>query len=234
MFTTVNPPMSRRQRGVLIGSVAVHGLILAWMLHRPEPQLLNPISIAFGHNGKVATQLYWNSKATDDSDKSSSDMATERYRRQRLARKTIVLKQPIQLAKLPPLPPPVTTPDTDKLSQTAMLSKQGQGAQAGLAYGTLKVGMPYGDEVRPALPITTKDPVVYPWELPDSEGNVVVEITIDERGEIISKTVLQSMGPKLDEKFLVALQDWHFHPATHNGVPIASKQDAVYTYRARG
>jgi TonB family protein len=91
-----------------------------------------------------------------------------------------------------------------------------------------------GDEIRPALPAATADPVAYPWELPSSEGNVVVEITIDERGEITGKTVLQSLGPKLDEKVLAALEQWHFHPATRNGVAIASKQDAIFHFRSRG
>ena len=92
----------------------------------------------------------------------------------------------------------------------------------------------YGDEIRPALPVATADPVAYPWELPAMGGRVVVEITIDERGEIVRKTVLESLGAKLDQKVLEALNNWHFRPATHNGVAIASKQDAVFHFRARG
>ena len=95
-------------------------------------------------------------------------------------------------------------------------------------------GPGFGDEIRPALPVATSDPVVYPWQLPDFEGNVVVEITIDTRGEITKKTVLQSMGPNIDERVLIALDNWHFHPATKNGAPIPSKQDAVFHFRARG
>jgi protein TonB len=75
---------------------------------------------------------------------------------------------------------------------------------------------------------------VYPWERPDSEGNVVVEITIDERGEIVGKSVLESAGAALDHKVLAALENWHFHPATRNGVAIASKQDAIFHFKARG
>ena len=37
----------------------------------------------------------------------------------------------------------------------------------------------YGNEVRPAIPIKTSDPAVYPWQLPDSHGNEVIEVTID-------------------------------------------------------
>ena len=38
--------------------------------------LLNPISVALGHNGNSVTRLYWASKSPDDSSHSSSDNAT--------------------------------------------------------------------------------------------------------------------------------------------------------------
>ena len=91
-----------------------------------------------------------------------------------------------------------------------------------------------GDDVRPALPTTTSDPVVYPWQLPDYGGNEVIEITIDRSGAIVDKKVLVSLGPDIDSKCLAALDNWHFQPATRNGAPIASKQDAVFPFRARG
>jgi protein TonB len=129
---------------------------------------------------------------------------------------------------------PLARADAEDTSKTQTLSALGHGAQAGPRYGTLNRGPVSGDEIRPALPVATFDPVAYPWELPDSEGNVVVEIVIDERGEIVAKTVLQSLGPKLDEKVLLALQNWRFQPATRNGSPIASKQDAIFHFHARG
>jgi TonB family protein len=98
-----------------------------------------------------------------------------------------------------------------------------------LAQGSL-----YGNEIRPALPITTSDLSVWPWQLPASPGNEVIEITIDERGEITNKVVLHSLGPDIDDKCLAALENWHFHPATRNGTPIPSKQDAIFPFRARG
>ena len=233
MFTQLNPAIAdRKERWLRWGSLAAHGLLLAWLLHAPEPMLLNPISVALGHNGNSVTRLYWATKSPDDSRHSSSDNATQKYRHQRMAHEKLVLT-PAQLAKLtPPIPLALTTKQDNSPTQT--LSAQGHGVQAGLPYGTLNRGQLYGEEVRPALPVTTSDPVAYPWELPDSEGNVVVEITIDERGEITAKTVLQSLGPKLDERVLVALDNWHFHPATRNGSPIPSKQDAIFHFRARG
>jgi TonB family protein len=146
----------------------------------------------------------------------------------------LTFKQTEAQAKLS-LPAKQLAPDSAQdNSKVATLSNLGHGAPAGLPYGSVPGGPVYGDEIRPALPIATVDPMVYPWELPDAEGNVVVEITIDERGEIVDKTILHSMGDKLDQRFLAALNSWHFHPATRNGVAIASKQDAIFHYRARG
>jgi TonB family protein len=130
--------------------------------------------------------------------------------------------------------PALTHSEVEDQAKTQTLSALGHGAQAGASYGTLNSGPAYGEEVRPALPIATSDPVVWPWQLPNSPGNEVIEITIDERGEIIRKTVLQSLGADIDSKCLAALENWHFHPAMRNGAPIASKQDAIFPFRARG
>jgi len=233
MFEQLNPATARRQRSFLAVSVSVHAVILAWMLHTPEPKLLSPVSVALGQNGTSVTRLFWSSKNPDDSTHSSSDLATERYKHQRLGQK-LAWKAPAQLAKLPALQTPVVRSEQQDKSETQTLSALGHGAQAGLPYGTLTRGQLYGDEVRPALPVATSDPVVFPWQLPTAPGNEVIEITIDERGEIVSKTVLQSLGPEIDSKCLGALENWHFHPATRNGSPIASKQDAIFPFRARG
>ena len=234
MFVQTKSETERRQRKVLAGSLALHGLLFAWLLHAPEPLLLNPTSIALGRNGRVLTQLYWPSQTPDDSSTSSSDHATEVYRHQRLGHEKLTWKRISTSAKLPLPNAPLPPSGVEDNAKVATLSRLGHGATAGLPYGTLPGGPVYGDEIRPALPVATSDPVAYPWELPPSEGRVVVEITIDERGEIVRKTVLESMGSKLDQKVLAALENWHFHPATQNGVAIASKQDAIFHFRARG
>ena len=233
MFTQLNPAIARRQRWLRAASVALHAAILVWLLHAPEPQLLNPASVAFGQNGTSVTRLYWSSKNPDGSSHSSSDLATEHYKHQRLGQK-LTWETPPKPAKLPAPQMPVARTEEQDNAKTQTLSALGHGAQAGMTYGTLSRGQLYGDEIRPALPVATSDPVVYPWQLPTSPGNEVIEITIDERGEITNKTVLQSLGPDIDAKCLAALENWHFHPATHNGSPIASKQDAIFPFRARG
>ena len=233
MFSQLNPGTST-QRRLLAGSIALHGLLFAWLLHTPEPQLLMPTSVAIGRDGKVIAHLYFPTQNPDDSNTSSSDSASEVYRHQRLGHAKLAWKPTPTQAKLPMPPVPLTPSGAEDNAKTATLSMLGHGAPAGLPYGTLPGGPIYGDEIRPALPIATSDPVVYPWQRPDSEGKVIIEITIDERGEIVRKTVLQSLGPEIDNKCLAALENWRFQPATHNGTPIPSKQDAIFPFKARG
>jgi Gram-negative bacterial TonB protein C-terminal len=233
MFEQLHLGIERRQRWTRAASVAAHAVILAWLLHAPKPIRLNPNSVALGRNGTSLTRLYWSSKNPDDSTHSSSDLATERYKHQHLGQK-LTWKTPAQLAKLQAPQNPIVRAEEQDKAPAQTLSALGHAAQAGLPYGTLRSGQLYGDEIRPALPVRTSDPVVYPWQLPAVAGNEVIEITIDERGEIVDKTVLQSLGPEIDSKCLAALENWHFHPATRNGSPIPSKQDAIFPFRARG
>lgn len=232
MFAQLSPPTARRQRWLLTASIAFHSAILVFLLHEPEAILLNPRSVAIGHNGTSVTRLYWATKSPDKSRHSSSDSATEHYRHQRFGPSSLTFKAQQEAQFRKPLPHAPAEQHDTAAAQT--LSAAGHGIQAGLPYGTLQRGQLYGEELMPALPIQTSDPVVFPWQLPTSAGNEVIEITIDERGEIVKKTVLQSLGPDIDDKCLAALENWHFHPATRNGSPIPSKQDAIFPFKARG
>jgi TonB family protein len=234
MFAQLNLGTAIRQRKVLGASLTLHCLLFAWLLHSTEPQLINPTSVALGRNGRVLAQIYWPTQSPDDSDTSSSDRATEVYRHQRVGHDKLTWKRITAPAKLPPPSVTIAPSGVEDDAKIATLSHLGHGATAGHPYGTVPGGPVYGDEIRPALPVSTADPVAFPWELPESEGRVVVEIVIDERGEIVRKTVLESMGSKLDQKVLAALENWRFQPATHNGVAIASKQDAIFHFHARG
>jgi Gram-negative bacterial TonB protein C-terminal len=232
LFSQLTPANAGRQHWLLLGSIALHGAILAILLYEPEPLLLNPHSVAIGHNGTSVTRLYWPNKSPDSSRHSSSDSATERYRHQRFGPSSLTFNPPQEAQFRKSLPHAPTEKHDNSPTQT--LSAAGHGIQAGLPYGTLQRGQLYGEELMPALPIKTSDPVVYPWQLPETAGNEIIEITIDERGEIVKKTVLQSLGSEIDDKCLVALDNWHFHPATRNGAPIPSKQDAIFPFKARG
>jgi protein TonB len=86
-----------------------------------------------------------------------------------------------------------------------------------------------GPEIRPALPVVSPDPV-FGSDAAGLQGDVIVEITIDEAGNIVQKTVLQSLGPAIDGRVLAALEKWQFSPASKSGVPIPSKQDVYYHF----
>lgn len=233
MFAQLNPE-APKQRRVLAGSIVLHGLIFAWLLHSPVPILLTANSVAIGHNGRVVSRLYFPTKNPDDSDTSSSDSASQAYRHQHVGHEKLTWKQNLTQPKLTQAPTMLSPSAQEDASKTATLSKLGHGAAAGLPYGSVPGGPVYGDEIRPALPVATSDPLVYPWQWPDSEGRVIIEITIDERGEIVQKKVLQSLGSEIDSRCLAALENWRFQPATRNGSPIPSKQDAVFPFKARG
>jgi TonB family protein len=233
MFTLLNTRTPASKRAVMSASLALHAILFAFLLHAPEPRLLHPNSAASGSNGRVLARLYFPVSAPDNSDTSSPQQAGEKYRHQRFGHEKLTWKKNSKPAKLSQ-PAELSPAAAEDKAHTPTLSNLGHGAAAGLPYGSVPGSPIYGDEIRPALPIATVDPVVYPWELPDAEGNVVVEIMIDEQGNIVRKTVIHSMGEKLDDRFLAALDKWHFQPAMQNGVAIASKQDAIFHYKARG
>jgi protein TonB len=61
-------------------------------------------------------------------------------------------------------------------------------------------------------------------------GDVVVEVTIDEKGNVADTKVLESLGYGLEDKVLEALKNWRFTPATMNGIAIASRQDVHFHF----
>jgi TonB family protein len=234
MFAQLSSLPTRKQHKVVAASVLAHTALFIWILHPPEPRLLTANSVAPGHNGRVLTPIYFPTENPDDSSKSSSDQARKTYRHQRLGHEKLTWERTRAQTQRSTPPKQLALSGKEDDAKTATLSKLGQGAAAGLPYGSLPGSPIYGDEIRPALPVRTSDPLVYPWERPTSEGKVIIEIVIDARGEIVRKTVLQSLGTEIDNKCLAALDNWHFQPATQNGVPISSKQDAIFPFKARG
>jgi periplasmic protein TonB len=98
--------------------------------------------------------------------------------------------------------------------------------EIGSTLGSSAEGPAYGDEVKPALPVAFPDPQISRHEVPSGlQGDVVVEITIDVEGNVVETRLLQGVGHGIDEKVIAAAREWHFRPATRNGVAVPSKQD---------
>jgi protein TonB len=119
----------------------------------------------------------------------------------------------------------------NQISQGRASQQDVQGPRAGSPFGSLVEGSALGEEIKPALPIYGPQPEVASYELPTGlQGDVVVEITIDAQGTVVQTSLLRGLGHGLDEKVLAVLQNWRFHPATRDGVPIPSRQDVYFHF----
>ena len=217
MFNDVQCAQRRGPTSLYV-SLALHGLLLAWILHPAKPIFVSPSSVARGVRDGGATRLYF-------PDSRAGGVASAK-----LAAKPQLTWKQKQKAQ------------TQKRQELARLAAEAREAEArrgspappsGSPYGSLSEGSSVGEEVRPALPIVASDPILGPGDLNGAEGDEVVEITIDQSGNIVAMSVLQSLGAAVDSKVLAALQGWRFHPATRDGTPIASKQDVRYHFKAR-
>jgi TonB family protein len=198
-----------------------HALLLIWILFPVTPIYIRPSAILAGRGGTRTTYVTFapksNSKITLPEELMNDN---PRVTWQKPAKK-IKKQDPKTLSR---------TPQELHASAAAPSNE----APAGSPYGSLSYGATEGSEVRPAIRISGSEPRVFPWDLANvSEGNIIVEVTIDERGNIIRKQVLQSLAPVIDNKVMAALEDWRFLPATRDGVAIPSKQDVYYHYPVR-
>jgi TonB family protein len=102
--------------------------------------------------------------------------------------------------------------------------------RAGSPNGSLFHGPGFGSEAQPALPLVFPDPLIYPWQLANLRGDVVVEVTIDTQGNVTDTRVLQSLKQDIDEKVVATLKGWRFKPAMVDGVAISSRQDVHFHF----
>lgn len=103
--------------------------------------------------------------------------------------------------------------------------------EAGSALGSSLGGFEEGDEVKQGFAIVFAPPHVSRSELPGGrEADVIVELSIDAQGNVVEEKLIQGVGPGIDERVLAAVRDWHFRPATRNGVAIPFKYDARFHF----
>jgi TonB family protein len=212
MFSPVDSTWLRRR--ALYISCLFHGIVFAWLLYPAAAAYIKPQSLMAGEQGASTTRVYWLARATDS--RLPSESASSR----------LVWQKPAKKKKDRHQKSPRTAPDDQFAS-----ARPDPGPLAGSPYGSLAYGDVDGFEVRPAIRVSGSEPVVSSGDLAGlAEGNEIIEVTIDESGNIIRKVVLQSLGPAIDNRVLAALEDWRFLPATRDGVAIPSKQDVHYHY----
>jgi len=219
---------TRRPRPAWLASLAIHGMLVAALLRGRSPVFVAPSSVLGGANGTSMTHLYW-ARGSDPEAESRTSSKTSRDRATSAAEPRSKKSQKLDLAsdRVPPSPGAKESRETTSVASNPA-------PPAGSAYGSSSEGASEGHEIRAALPAVTFEPLVSAEDLRGGvEGNVVIEITIDAGGNIVNEAVVQSLGPAIDAKVLAALENWRFRPATRDGVPIPSKQDVVYHFKAR-
>src|SRR5581483_4410498 len=105
-----------------------------------------------------------------------------------------------------------------------------ESARAGAANGSMFQGPWTGFEATPALPLVFPDPDIYPWQLKGLQGDVIVEVTIDDKGNVTDTRVLQSLQQEIDQKVIATVKNWRFKPALVDGVAISSRQDVHFHF----
>jgi TonB family protein len=229
MFFMLHRRIPNQQIRSLSVSLTLHGLFLVFLLHAPTPTVIAPASALGGENGPSVTQLYWPSHAMASPAESKSKSTAERTRQRKVSEARLIWNRLKNEKRTnPPEASPTPTVAASNANSPEALSAT---PPAGSRYGSLYSGS-LGHEVRPALPVLSTEPVVSPADLVGGiEGSVVVEITIDEKGNIVDKVLVQGLRPAIDAKVLAALESWHFSPATRDGVAIPSKQDVYYHFK---
>ncbi len=214
MFDSAQP--RHRSTRAQAFSFALHGAIAYLLLAPAVPLFVTPYAVQLGNHGH-STALVFNGRNTAEIS-NPEDAAPTRHALAyvRPDAKTITLRRP------------------DRQSATKAKNKPADvadAARAGQPFGTVLEGPLSGHDIRPALPVLFPDPVIARSEIPsDLEGTVIVEVTIDNVGNVVATKILKRVGHGIDEKVEAAVRNWRFNPAIMDGRPIASQQDVVYHF----
>lgn len=63
-----------------------------------------------------------------------------------------------------------------------------------------------------------------------TSGDVILHVVIDTNGHISELKMTSGLGHGIDETVIATVEQWVFHPALANGVPVASAQELHFHY----
>jgi TonB family protein len=92
--------------------------------------------------------------------------------------------------------------------------------------------VPFGPEVTPPWRLSGPVPA-YPEDARARglEGSPIVELWVDESGDVINAAIVESAGAILDDALLSAARCWRFAPATLRGVPVTTRITVQHLFR---
>lgn len=90
----------------------------------------------------------------------------------------------------------------------------------------------FGPDVAPPARLSGAIPVYPPAAMERGmEGSPVVEIWIDEKGNVMDVAILESAGAMLDGAVLEAVASWKFRPASVSGTPVSVRMILQHLFR---
>lgn len=199
-------------------SFAGHLILLGALVYDAAPKFLTPSQVDLGIPHSFGSQsIVYIAPVGPEQAKAS---ATE----PKLPMRAKLVPKP-----KPPQPEPKPQEDAAATAPDAPL----QTARGGSLFGHVPGSPLTGDEVVPAFPDVYPDPPISRADLPSGvQGDVIVEVTIDPQGNVVQTRLLQGIGYGIEQKVLQVLQRWHFHPATRDGITIASQHIVHFHYPA--
>jgi len=203
----------RRYRSVAF-SVAAHIALLGIIVfHHQRPADLTPTWLAWG-NAEHSFKITYLPMGANPAEQSKLMLPASAFKRPSL--------RPAQAKK------PKAAPVHHQLDANA--DEGNINTKAGSPLGRVVDGPITGHEVHIALP-QYPEPQVDRADLPRGLiGDVVIEVTIDAQGNVVSTRVVQSIGHDIDEKIETTLRTRHYQPATLDGTPVASHQDVHFHF----
>jgi TonB family protein len=197
--------------GAVFVTVFVHVLALLLLTFRPEPQLLQPSATLRGDGGNAYSHVVLVAPGASVTDSAIAKATASEHALE--ARKR---KKPDH-ASLEPKP--------------AVADSNLKPGMPGFVLGSLANGLPSDHDVRVALPVIAPDPPILRNKLPDwLRGDVVIEVTIDEQGNVVKTKVLQTVGYGIEEIVTATVRQWRFTPAKIDGISVASRQDVYFHF----
>lgn len=213
MFHSLQRPGRQRLNLALLGSLAVHTVVLWVLCLHPAAIFVRPAMIANGQHG-ASSVLYFTPPG---------------------AQQTLVAKRSQHVQARLYLPVKPKTKFNSRITNQKDVEPQNPDVVSSTTAGSPNSSDLYGEttgaDIRPAIETTLQDPPVSRSEIPAGvEGDVIIEITIDAQGFVIGTKLLKGFGYGVDEKILATVRNWHYRPATRDGVPIPSKYDARWHF----
>jgi periplasmic protein TonB len=101
----------------------------------------------------------------------------------------------------------------------------GGSGQSGLGEGNITIALEkYFPYPKPSLDTLPKG----------TAGDVILNAVIDEHGKISQLTVVQGLGPAIDDAVIATVNQWLYTPAMKDGVPVPSVEELHFHYERRG